>query len=126
MKISWILPSDLHVLLECIDIIINTNANTPSSTTNSSVLITRPVEDSADTIYTVSIAAMDKAGRTGEQSETLCFSFECENKAVVYSCHIRICYPIAARIQEVHSDSICSSTITIQWTVEVYAFSHAG
>ena len=85
VNISWILPSD--VLLECSDFIISTNASAPSSTANSSVLITRPVEDPAGAIYTVSVAAMDKAGRTGEQSETLCFSFERERKAVVYSCN---------------------------------------
>ena len=83
VNISWILPSDL--LIECIDFIISTNASAPSSTTtNSSVLITRPVEDPSDSIYTVFIAAMDRAGRIGEQSETLCFSFECERKAVLY------------------------------------------
>ena len=92
MNISWIVPSDL--LLECIDFIISTNASAPSSTTNSSVLITRPVEDPADATYTVSIAVMDKAGRTGEQSETLCFSFEGEHKAVVY---IFVIYVFATR-----------------------------
>ena len=86
VNVSWILPSDP----QCIHFIISTNASAPTSTTNSSVLITRPVEDPTDEIYIVSVAAMDKAGRTGEQSETLCFSFESENKAVVYSCNICI------------------------------------
>ena len=123
LKVSWTLPSDL--LHECIDIIISTNASTPSSIINSSVIITRPAEDPADTIYTLSVATMDKAERIGEQSETLCFRFECESKAVLYSCNIHTYYPIAPRILEVLSDNICNSTISIQWTVKVYAFSHA-
>ena len=95
VNISWIVPRDL--LLECIDFIIITNASAPSSTTNSSVLITRPVESSVNATYIASIAAMDKAGRTGEQSETPCFSFECEHKTVVYSCNEHIGYPYSWR-----------------------------
>ena len=117
VKISWILPSDL--LLECNDFIISTNASASSSTANSSVLITRPVEDPAGAIYTVSITVMDKAWRTGEQSEPLCFSFEREHKAVVYSCNICLLLPIAPRILEVHLDNANGSTITIKWIVEV-------
>ena len=125
MNISWVLPSDL--LLECIDFNISTNASVLSPTTNSSsAIITRPVEDPADAIYTVTIAAVDRAGRTGEQSETRCFSFECENNRVVYSCDMHFLpyayMYIASRIQDVDSDntSICSSAmLTIQWTVKV-------
>ena len=121
VNISWILPSDL--LLECIDFIISTNASAPSSTTNSSVLITRPVEDPADAIYTVSIAAMDKAGRTGEQSETLCFSFECENKGFVCILVIHVFVTLAPRILQVdYSSSAHDSTVTIEWTVKVYIY----
>ena len=86
MDISWILPSD--ILVECIDVLINTNASAPSTTTDSSVIITRPAEDPPDAIYTVSLAAMDKAGRTGDQSETLCFSFKCENKELINVCKV--------------------------------------
>ena len=118
VKISWILPSDL--LLECIDFIISTNASAPSSTTNSSVLIIRPVEDPEDAIYTVSIAAMDKAGRTGEQSETLCFSFECEHKTVVYILVNMYLILIAPRILKVDSANVHGGTITIEWTVKVF------
>ena len=124
MNISWILPSDLP--LECIDIIISTNASGPSSTTDSSVIITKPSDDSADIIYTVSVAALDKAGRIGEQSETRCFSFQSENKALVCSCTIHIYHPVAPGLLEVHSDTMCSNAITMQWTVEVLGFCGLG
>ena len=118
MNISWNFPSD--PLLECSHFIISTNASALSSTANSSVLITRPVHDPADAIYTVSVAAMDKAGRTGVQSEPRCFSFESEYKAV-YSCNILYVFllNIAPRVLEVHSDKAHGNTITIKWTVEV-------
>ena len=90
VNISWALLSDIP--LECVDFILITNASAPSSTTNTSVLITKPVEDPPDAIYTVSIVAMDKAGRA-EQSDTLCFSFEREYRVVIYSCNVCIYYP---------------------------------
>ena len=81
VKILWIFPSNLSA--ECVDkIVINTNASVPSSTTNSSMIITRPVEDPAGTIYTVSVAAVDMAGRRGEQSDSLCFSFDRMNQTI--------------------------------------------
>ena len=110
MNISWILPSDL--LLECIDFIINTNASALSSTTNSSVLITRQVEDPADAIYTVSIAAMDKA----EEQENKVKHSASHFKVSKCTYHLYTVDTVAPRILKVHSYNICSSTITIQWT----------
>ena len=78
VELMWNMPSNVAAF--CISqTVINTNASAPSSTSQSSVTITRPVGGPTNALYTVFIAAVDMAGRIGEQSDTLCFSFESMN-----------------------------------------------
>ena len=86
---------------------------------NSSVIIRKPSDDPADTIYTVSVAVMDMAGRIGEESEILCFTFQGKNR---YSLLVPLLYLspcVAPVIQAVYTNGICGTNVTIQWTVEV-------
>ena len=71
LRINWTAPQN-----ECLaNYIIKTTANSSTSSTDTSALLTKPTDDPPDTTYTVSITAVDQAGREGEQSDILCFSF---------------------------------------------------
>ena len=71
LRINWTAPQN-----ECLaNYIIETTANASTSSTATSALLTKPTDDPPDTTYTVSITAVDQAGREGEQSDILCFSF---------------------------------------------------
>ena len=57
---------------------ITTNANAPPSTTDTTVIITKPGCDVKSATYSVSVAAMDLAGRIGTPTSLDCFMFSGE------------------------------------------------
>ena len=63
----------------CIDYYaITTDAGAPSSTTNTSVMISRPASDFEGATYSVSVSSVDFAGRIGPSSSLDCFMFSGE------------------------------------------------
>ena len=63
----------------CIDnYAITTDASAPSSITNTSVMITRPASDVEGATYSVSVSAVDFAGRMGPSMSLDCFMFSGE------------------------------------------------
>ena len=74
-QLVWKAPNDTY---NCVSfyLINTTSSELLLHTTDTSVLITRPAEDPANTTYTVSVAAVDMFNRKGKWSEPLCFLFE--------------------------------------------------
>ena len=75
IQLAWDTPSDTF---NCVSFyLINTTSSEELlNTTNTSVLITRPAADPANTTYTVSVAAVDTFNRIGKWSDLLCFLFQ--------------------------------------------------
>ena len=74
-QLLWTAPNDTY---NCVSyyLINTTTSELLLHTTDTSVLITRPADDPANTTYTVSIAAVDTGNRTGQRSDPLCFVFQ--------------------------------------------------
>ena len=68
----------------CVDnYTITTDASAPPSTTDTSVIITKPASDAEHVTYSVSVAAVDLAGRMGPSTSLDCFMFSGESGQVI-------------------------------------------
>ena len=63
---------------------ITTGASAPPSTTDTSVTITKPGNDAEGVTYSVSVAAVDFAGRMAESSSVDCFMFSGKSEQIIY------------------------------------------
>ena len=76
--LTFVMPNESDCLA---NYTITTNANAPSSTTDNQVTITKPTGDVHEkgAIYSVSVSAVDFAGRTGPPYSLDCFMFDGES-----------------------------------------------
>lgn len=80
MMLTFTAPDDST----CVDnYAITANANAPSSTTDTSVMISRPAGDVEGATYSVSVSAVDFAGRMGPSVSLDCFKFSAEHGQIV-------------------------------------------
>ena len=62
---------------------ITTNATAPPSTTDTSVIITKPASDEEGDTYFVNVSPVDFAGRMGPLASLRCFMFSGESGEII-------------------------------------------
>ena len=83
----WNAPNDT---VDCVSyyLINTTSSEMLLTTTNTSVLITRPAEDPTNTTYTVSVAAVDTNNTIGQWSDPHCYLFQ----GLPVACMVDVCF----------------------------------
>ena len=96
------------------------------NTTDNSVLITRPADNTAYTTYTVSVAAVDMFNRTGQWSDSLCFLSQgllVNFMVAAFTLSVTHCISVPSLVISNTSHHDCStSSIQIVWYMMVSVF----